>query len=171
MTDPAMRTIVAVTGEDDRYQPIRSRATALAAGGRATVILYDLDAAGLFSSPVPTGWSGEGEKELLDDEATGERLGPEDLETAGRSAIAEQVRSMRSVGVDAWGWLPTTKDPDALAGYAARQDASVVLVPPDLGRPSGVVAPAGDEADEAPAGETQPVPFETVGERPGGPRP
>jgi hypothetical protein len=170
MTEAATRTIVAVTGEDDRYSPIRSRATALAAGGRATVILYDLDAAGMFSSPVPTEWSGEGEKELADDEASDDRLGPDELETAGRSAIAEQVRSMRSVGVDAWGWLPTSKDPDALAGYAARQEASVVLVPPDLGRPSGVEREAGTAVDDAPAGEGPTIPFETVGERPGGPR-
>ena len=42
---------------------------------------------------------------------------------------------MRSVGVDAWGWLPTTKDAADLAAYAERQGASLVLVPPELEQP------------------------------------
>src|SRR6187431_1603243 len=126
-TDPATRTIVAVTGEDDRYRAVRSRATALAAAGQGTVILYDLDAGGLFASPVPTVWSGEGQQELVDEEAgPRDRLDPDELDTAGRSAIAEQVRSLRSAGVDAWGWLPTTKDAGDLAAYAERQGASLV---------------------------------------------
>jgi hypothetical protein len=135
------RTIVAVTGEDDRFDAIRSRASAIAAGSGSTVILYDIDAAGVFASPVPTGWSGDGEKELLDEEASHDRLDDAALETAGRGAIARQVRSMRAMGVDAWGWLPTKRDAADLAAYAARQGADLVLVPGDLapadaGRPS-----------------------------------
>ena len=53
------QTIVAVTGEDDRYDAIRTRASEIAAGAGGTVILYDIDAAGVFASPVPTEWSGE----------------------------------------------------------------------------------------------------------------
>jgi hypothetical protein len=135
------QTIVAVTGEDDRYRPVRSRATALAAGGHGTVILYDLDAGGLFASPVPTAWSGEGEQELTDEESgPRDRLGPDELDTAGRGAIAEQVRQLRSMGVDAWAWLPSSKHVSDLAAYAEHQGASVVLVPPDLAadQPSGV---------------------------------
>jgi hypothetical protein len=157
------QTIVAVTGEDDRYRAVRSRATALAAGGRGTVILYDLDAGGLFASPVPTEWSGEGEEQLVDQEAgPRDRLDPNELDTAGRAAVADQVRQMRSMGVDAWAWLPTSKDADDLADYAERQGASVVLVPPDLERPSlvdKVVGRSGaDEADQRSR-----VRFETVG--------
>ena len=88
-TASGSQTIVAVTGEDDRYDAIRTRASALAAGGRGTVILYDIDAAGMFASPVPTAWSGEGQKELVEDEATHDRLDADALETAGRGAIAE----------------------------------------------------------------------------------
>jgi hypothetical protein len=125
------RTIVAVTGEDDRYRPVRSRATALAAGGRGTVILYDIDAAGVFASPVPTDWSAEGEREL-----TGHhRLDADELEAAGRATIAEQVRGLRSMGVDAWGWLPTSKDALDLVRFAEREGADLVLVPPDLEQP------------------------------------
>ena len=102
-----LQTIVAVTGEDDRYGAVRSRATALAAGGQGTVILYDLDAGGMFASPVPTEWSGEGERELTEREAgPRDRLDPDELDTAGRSPIADQVRQLRSMGVDAWAMAP-----------------------------------------------------------------
>jgi hypothetical protein len=161
-TTPDTQTIVAVTGEDDRYRAVRSRATAMAAGGRGTVILYDIDAAGVFSSPVPTEWSGEGEEELLEDEATRDRLDAEALETAGRAVIADQVRSLRSVGVDAWGWLATKRDAGELAAYAERQGAGVVLVPPDLEQPSLVDRVLGNEGTET-ANEHTPVRFETVG--------
>ncbi|HEU0244596.1 MAG TPA: hypothetical protein VFQ75_11880 [Candidatus Limnocylindrales bacterium] len=123
------RTIVAITGEDDRFDAIRSRATALADGADTTVILYDIDAAGMFASPVPTEWSGDGQQELMDEEASNDRLDADALETAGRGAIATQVRSLRAMGIDAWGWLPTRRDTADLAAYATRQGASLVLVP------------------------------------------
>src|SRR5436190_12594523 len=106
-TRSTTRTIVAVTGEDDRYAAVRSRATALAAGGRGTVILYDLDAGGLFASPLPTGWSGEGEQELVEQDA-GPRdpPDPDELDVAGRAEVADQVRQVRSMGVGARAWLP-----------------------------------------------------------------
>lgn len=160
-TASGSQTIVAVTGEDDRYNAIRTRASALAAGGRGTVILYDIDAAGMFASPVPTEWSGEGQKELVDDEAARDRLDADALETAGRGAIANQVRSLRSIGVDAWGWLPTKKDAADLAAYAERQGASVVLVPKDLEQPSLVDRVVGNEGTQQ-ANAESPVRFETV---------
>jgi hypothetical protein len=161
-TDPA-RTIVAVTGEDDRYGAVRSRATALAEGGQGTVILYDIDAGGLFASPVPTEWSGEGQEQLVEEEAgPRDRLGPDELDTAGRSAIAEQVRALRALGVDAWGWLPTTRDAADLAAYAERQGAGLVLVPADLEEPGPIDRLVGREGAAA-AGERSPVAFEVVG--------
>jgi hypothetical protein len=162
MPDETTQTIVAVTGEDDRFAPVRSRATALAAGGHGTVILYDLDAGGLFASPVPTEWSGEGQEELVEEEAgPRDRLDPDELDTAGRSAIAEQVRSMRAVGVDAWGWLPTTKDAGDLAAYAERQRATLVLVPPQLEEP-GLIDRIAGRTGAAEADKHTPVRFETV---------
>jgi hypothetical protein len=160
-TASGSQTIVAVTGEDDRYDAIRTRASALAAGGRGTVILYDIDAAGVFASPVPTEWSGEGEQELVEDEASHDRLDADALETAGRAPIAAQVRSLRSVGVDAWGWLPTKKDAADLAAYAERQGASVVLVPKDLEQPSLVDRVIGNEGTQE-ANKASPIRFETV---------
>ena len=163
MSDTATsnQTIVAVTGDDDRYAAIRSRATAMAAGGRATVILYDLDAGGLFASPVPTEWSGEGERELTDQEAgPADRLDADELATAGRGAVADQVRELRTVGIDAWGWLPTSKDAKDLAAYAERQGATLVLVPSGFERPRVVDSITGGNEQAAIRRST--IPFETV---------
>ena len=155
------QTIVAVTGDDDRFAAIRSRATAMAAGGHGTVILYDLDAGGLFASPVPTEWSGEGERELTDEEAgPRDRLDADELATAGRGAVADQVRELRTIGIDAWGWLPTSKDAGDLASYAERQGATLVLVPSDFERPRLVDQVTGGA--EPAAIRRSPIPFETV---------
>ena len=156
MADSKPQTIVAVTGEDDRFAGVRSRASAMAAGGRGTVILYDLDAAGMFSSPTPTEWSGEGEQELTPD-----RMGPDELEAQGRKPLADQVRTLREVGVDAWAWLPSTKDAKDLADYAERQGADVILVPPELEAPGVLEQVQGEDADTA-RDETR-IPVVTVG--------
>jgi hypothetical protein len=155
MTDD-QQTIVAVTGEDDRYAPVRSRASAMAAGSPSTVILYDVDAAGVFSSPVPTEWSGEGEQEL-----TPERMGPDELEAQGRKPLADQVRSLRDVGVDAWAWLPASADASALAEYAERQGADLILVPKGLAEPGLLRRLQGKDA--AHAGEETGIPVVAVG--------
>ena len=155
MTDD-QRTIVVVTGEDDRYAPVRTRASAMAAGSPSTVILYDLDAPGVFSSPVPTEWSGEGEQEL-----TPERMGPEELEAQGRKPLADQVRNLRDVGIDAWAWLPTSADASALAEFAERQGADVILVPRDLEEPGLLERLQGKAARDA--GEETQIPVVAVG--------
>src|SRR5262245_18307500 len=127
---PAMadvRTVIAVIGEDDRYARIRRAATKRAHDEHATLILYDIDAASSsLESPVPTEWSGEGT-----DEGVGDRLGPQELEVAGREAIARQVTEARRAGIDAWGWLPSGSGTEALIEHAARQPGSVLLVPDD----------------------------------------
>ena len=156
MSDTQPQTIVAVTGEHDRYASVRSRASSMAAGNRATVILYDIDAPGLFSSPIPTQWSGEGQQEL-----TPERMDSRELEAQGRAPLAEQVRSLRAMGVDAWGWLPTSKDGRDLAAYAERQGADVILVPSELEDPGLLDQVAGADADTA--REESRVPVVTVG--------
>jgi nucleotide-binding universal stress UspA family protein len=155
MTDD-QRTIVAVTGEDDRYAPVRSRASAMAAGSSSTVILYDVDAPGVFSSPVPTEWSGEGEQELTPD-----RMGPEELEAQGRKPLADQVRSLRDVGVDAWAWLPTSADAQALAQYAEQQGADVILVPKDAEEPGLLDRLQGKDTSQA--RESTRIPVVAVG--------
>jgi hypothetical protein len=129
MTD--IRTVIAVTGEDDRYAPVRRAAIDRAKAEGASLILYDIDAStSLLESPLPTGWSAEGT-----DEKVGDRLGPEELEAAGREPIARQVLEARGHGVDAWGWLPSDKGREALLEYATREPGARLLVPendPDL---------------------------------------
>jgi hypothetical protein len=123
----APRTIVAVLGEDDRYDALRERALERAREDHATVIFYDLDAGrDPLESPLPTEWSAEGTEEAVSD-----RLGPDELEAAGRHVIAEHVRAARSEGLDAWGWLPEHDDKDTLTAYADDLVDPLILVPDD----------------------------------------
>ena len=120
-----IRTVIAVTGEDDRFEPVRNAAVDRALAEHATLILYDVDASeSPLESPLPTEWSAEGTEEEV-----GDRLGPEELEAAGRAAIATQVREARAKGIDAWGWLPDKADRDELVAYASRQPGGHVMVP------------------------------------------
>jgi hypothetical protein len=123
----APRTILAVLGEDARYDDIRRTAQRRALDEHATLIFYDLDAGrDPLESPLPTGWSAEGTEEAVAD-----RLGPEELEAAGRHAIADDVRAARSDGIDAWGWLPERDDKATLRAYAGDLVDPLILVPDD----------------------------------------
>jgi hypothetical protein len=88
------------------------------------VILFDRDAdLGPLMSALPTAWSAEG-----DEDEFGDRLDPEELETVGQAALAEQVRGLRAAGIQAFGWLPPQADAKSLAEYASKQGADTVLV-------------------------------------------
>jgi hypothetical protein len=122
---PTIGTIIAVTTEDDRFAAARRAAVEQAREERATLVLYDIDAGGdPLESPLPTKWSAEGT-----DRRIGDRLGPNELEAAGRGAIARQVLEARRQGVDAWGWLPPHASPKALREYAERQPNALVIDP------------------------------------------
>ncbi len=126
---PRHPTIVAVTTEDDTHAAVRKRAASLARDAGSTIILWAADASlSPLESPLPTGWSGDGEEEQF-----GERLAPNDLEAAGHEALGRQVEELRADGIDAWGWLPESADADHLASYAAEQGATLVLVSTDDG--------------------------------------
>lgn len=121
---PRPATIVAVTSAEGRHGAVRQRAAQLAKDAGSTVILWARDAAGsVLESPLPTGWSGDGEQEQF-----GDRLGPRDLVAAGREPLARQVDELWSAGVDAWAWLPDKASAEQLASYAAEQGAQLVLV-------------------------------------------
>ena len=121
------RTVIAVTTEDDRFAANRRAAIDRAKAAHATLILYDLDAGrSPLESPLPTQWDAEGEQE-----AVGDRLGPDELDASGRGPIAEQVRRARADGLDAWGWLPANDDRETLVAYALQQPAPLIVVPED----------------------------------------
>lgn len=120
-----IRTVIAVTGEDDRFEPVREAGIERALAEHATLILYDLDAPeSPLESPLPTGWSAEGAEDEV-----GDRLGPDELDAAGRAPIAQQVRQARGKGIDAWGWLPNDAGRDELLAYAAKQPGAHIVVP------------------------------------------
>jgi hypothetical protein len=122
-----IRTVIAVTGDDDRLEPVRRAAMERAKSEHATLLLYDVDAAGTaLESPLPTQWSAEGTEEQVED-----RLGPDELRAAGREALARQVEEARRQGIDAWGWLPSDTGKEALVEYAARQPGAHIMVPDD----------------------------------------
>src|SRR5262245_9377817 len=127
-------TVIAVTAEDDRHAATRREAIDRAKAAHATLILYDLDAGrSALESPLPTEWDAEGEEE-----AVGDRLGPEELDASGRGTIADQVRGARADGLDAWGWLPASDDRETLVTYALQQPSPLVVVPEDETELAGI---------------------------------
>lgn len=127
-TSPSV--ILAYTAEDDRYHAVREAAEEAARASEARLILYDIDAAGLFASPTPTEWDGDGQAERYP-----HLLLPDDLESAGRHAIAEQVAHARRAGIDAYGWLPASKGAGGVADYAGEQGVDLILLPEDMEAP------------------------------------
>jgi hypothetical protein len=156
----ATTAVIAYTSEDDRLAPVREAGERLALERDEPLILYDVDAANpLEGSPLPTAWSGDGEREQVPD-----RLAPADLERAGRHPIAEQVRSARARGVEAWGWLPDAGS-EALGDYARRVGADVVLVPAGLRDPGLVDRLTGQTADQVAGALPERVELRVVEER------
>jgi hypothetical protein len=128
----ASRTILAYTAEDGRLDAVRTAALELARRDGSRLILYDVDAAGIFQKPLPTNWSGQGSEREF-----GDVLGPGDLERAGRHAISTQVAEARAAGIDAWAWLPGELNARALVEYVGRVGADVIMIPPEMGHPGG----------------------------------
>ena len=122
-------TIIAVVGDDDRFDHVRQRAVELARERGAGIVLYDIDAGSrLLESPKPTNWSAEGEEEQF----LG-RLDTTDLEALGRGPLAGQVSRTRDDGVEAWGWLPDKDDAETLRDYVGRVSPSLVVVAAEAG--------------------------------------
>jgi len=129
MTQDARQTYLAVTSEDERHRGVVRAAAQRARGLGASLILYDLDAPeGPLAEPLPTNWSGEGQEEMV-----GNRLGPRDLDAAGRERLAGQVREVRESGVMAYGWLPDKDDAASLAEYAQAEGVGLIFIGADDG--------------------------------------
>ena len=120
--------IIAYTSEDDRYQAVLNAAEETAKAANARLILFDSDAASRVSEPLPSNWSGQGADELFDSDT----LSADDLERAGRHAMAEKVRHARGLGIEAFGWLPKSKSADAIVEYADREHADLIMLPGEL---------------------------------------
>ena len=122
--------IIAITAEDDRFRALREAAVDQARRSGARLILYDIDAAQMLASPMPTEWSGDGSGDFF-----GRTLTVADLERSGRHQVAEQVRAAQEAGVRTRGWLPQQKGADALAEYAEEQGADLIMVPSETKHP------------------------------------
>ena len=119
--------IIAWMGEGEHFASLLQQAIELAKGADASLVLYDADAASRFAAPLPSNWSGTGAEYLF-----GDLLSPNDLERAGRGAMAEHVRAALTAGVKASGWLPGSRSADTLAEYAAKIGADMIILPDDL---------------------------------------
>ena len=123
--------IITYTSEDGRFDKIATVAARTAAAAGATLIYYDIDAAGMMGSPHPTFWSADNETAV----ARG-LLDPKELDTAGRHAVAKCVSTSRATGIDAYGWLPDSPGADALVDFADDQHADLIVIPEELADPN-----------------------------------
>lgn len=135
--------ILAYTSEDGRFDVVRRAGIDLARKAGVPLILYDVDAAGLFGEePLPTWFASEREGDLYPG-----RLEPHDLEALGRHEIARQVADARREGADAYGWLTGSKAAGRLAQYVREQGVGSVLVPAALDEPNLLERIRGDSAE------------------------
>ncbi len=119
--------VVAYIREDERYAPVTLAAIEAARSAGAQLILYDADSASRMSEPLPGTWSADnGERPF------GDRLTPEEIESAGRHELAEQVRAARTSGIDTFGWLASTRGASDFLDYADAQGAGLLVVPDDM---------------------------------------
>ena len=136
-----MPSVIGVTADDDRFAVTRRAAMSLAEREGAELILYDWDAATVLGNPLPSVWSADGT-----DTAVPDTLDEQELEAAGRDAIARQVVEAKAAGLTASAWLPSERGPDALVKYA-RDHHAVGLVVPDEMR--DLAEGSAEEAEEA----------------------
>ena len=136
-------TIVAIAGEDERFDYVWRRGVEIAKERGARLVLFDVDAKpSPLEDPLPTGWSADGEEEQYgESEKTGKPLTVEELEAVGRGPLAERVRAASAAGIDAFGWLPDEMGAKGLAEFAAREHAELVVIPDDADYQSGLETP------------------------------
>jgi hypothetical protein len=150
------RLVVAFVGEDDALDHVAAAAARIARASGARVILYDRDAASLFSDPLPNEWASEAEGAQF-----GDPLSDQDLVRLGREPLARKVAAARQDGVDAWAWLASGHGTDKAVDYAREHGADLLLLPQDLDDPGlaerlrgQTVAKAVQEADDTGGGLT-----------------
>ena len=124
---PLPSVIVASVTGDDAHVDVRRAAEAHALEHGCAIILYVVDAASVWSDPMPNQWGSEGEGDRF-----GSRLSPNDLEALGRADVRDQVIEGRETHVQVFAWLPKDIGSGALAQYAREQGAHLVIVADDL---------------------------------------
>ena len=153
MAEPT-KCIVVCVDDSDRYDAAVAAAIERAKSDGARLILYDVSAPGMWTSPRPNIWAGEGEAAVYD-----KPLDPVALEKLGRHQFAVQVERARAKGVTAFGWLPKDSGGPAVAAYAASQGADLILLPADLEPPEIAEHLRGGTTEES----TQGLQVEVIG--------
>jgi hypothetical protein len=128
-------SVIAVTGEDDRFAAARKTGIEEALDRGVPLILYDWDSASWLGEPLPNQWASEGAEDRIPD-----RLEVRHLEFVGRHDVAVQVSDATNHGVEAYAWLPKDHGPAALAAYATQQRAVAIVLPRDLTELDGLEA-------------------------------
>jgi hypothetical protein len=139
--------IAAFVDEAGAYDHVTRAGIDLAREHGAGLILYDSTSASAFREPVASELSAEGVGEDVPP-----LLSPEELETQGHHALAEQVARARTVGVDAWGRLASEHGAGAFLEFAETQGADLLLVPAELDDPGIVERLRGETLEEARSG-------------------
>ena len=139
MNAQVQTTIVAVVNDEPVADPVVQRATELGFERGARVVLYDVGAtASALESPLPTEFASDGP-----DQGAPPLLSADDLEAAGQAPLARRVRALSEAGIDAYGLLPETDDPDTLIEYARSIGASDVVTSPELDPAPDALSEAG----------------------------
>jgi len=137
-------TVVACAADTNRRAAVWSSAVHLAAARKARLILYDTDTASLWTSPFPE----------FEANRYQHPLSPAELRELGRVDMASQVEDAQALGVEAYGWLPTTPGAAAMVAYAQAAGADTIVLSRQLEKPSIwqrlVRLTAGDARREAP---------------------
>ncbi|GAC1444999.1 MAG: hypothetical protein NVSMB52_05030 [Chloroflexota bacterium] len=119
-------TIVACAAEDRRRARVFEAAVEAARSQNARLILYDVDAASLWTEPFSD----------LGHERYQQPMSPAELRHMNRIILAEQVEEARGQGVQAWGWLPSDTTADAMVQFARDVGATCILLSMQLESPT-----------------------------------
>ena len=123
--DRSTPTVIACAAEGGRRRNVLAAAVAESRRRNARLILYDVDAAGVWAGPMPTGEAGH----------FGDPLTSSQLRKLGRPLIADQIEAARRQGIDAFGWLPDQLSAEAMIDYAGKHHAGLLVLSKELESP------------------------------------
>lgn len=119
-------TVLACATETARRGAVWSSAVRTAAAREGRLILYDVDATSIWTSPFPE----------FESDRYQHPLSPAELRELGRGDLASQVDDARASGVEAFAWLPARRGAAAMVAYAQAEGADTLMLSRQLEAPS-----------------------------------